>query len=208
MKKRSHSRLNDRLVTGLLRAFLDCGYENVTMVRLASACGVTRRTLYNHFSNKEEAFRAVLRSRHAIEIDAGMAAGEQIVGQGGSALDAFVAIMDTRYGEARRALDQSPHAVEINYTAFRRCRDVMIDSAVRFQQRVATFVAELIERDLLRLRPDVTPADLAQLLADGARGVNQSLPPLPAVGLPDRYRRMFAAILSGCTVADVGHLKN
>jgi hypothetical protein len=50
---------------------------------------------------------------------------------------------------------------------------------------------------MLRLRDGVTHADLAQLLADGARGVNQSLPPLPAADLPERYRVMFAAILFG-----------
>jgi hypothetical protein len=53
--------------------------------------------------------------------------------------------------------------------------------------------------DQRRLRAGVTHAGLVQLLADGARGVNQSLPPLPAVDLRERYRTMFAAILFGTT---------
>jgi hypothetical protein len=39
---------------------------------------------------------------------------------------------------------------------------------------------------------------MAQYLADGARGVNQSLPPRPAVTLAERYRKMSAAVLYGC----------
>lgn len=183
----------------LRQAFFDFGYDELTMVRLAEACGVTRRTLYNYYSNKEEAFRDLLRFRHAIEIAAGFDAGQRVLEQGGSALDAIVAIMDTRYGMARRDLEKSPHAVEINYTAFRRCRDVMIASAVEYQDRLAALLAELNERGLLRLRPDITPSALAQMLADGARGVNQSLPPQPETGLPERYRRMFAAIIAGCS---------
>jgi AcrR family transcriptional regulator len=186
------------LLHSLRQAFFDFGYETPTMVDLAKACGVTRRTLYNHCVNKTDAFRAILRWRHGIEIAAGMDAGRHALAAGCSVLDAAVAIMDTRYGEARRDLGQSAHAVEINYAAFRYCREVMIASAVDFQTRLADWLAELAADGQLRLREGVTALELAQLLADGARGVNQSLPPLPAAGLPARYRRMFAAILHGC----------
>lgn len=189
---------NERLLGRLRQAFLDFGYEQPSMVALAMACGVTRRTLYNYFRNKEDAFRAMLAWRHDIEIAEGFAAGERVLAAGGSALDAIVAIMDVRYGAARRDLDKSPHAVEINYTAFRRCRDVMSRSATHLQARLAELLERLAEQGLLRLRPTVSTDDLAQYLCDGARGVNQSLPAQPAFGLPERYRRMFQAILTGC----------
>lgn len=189
---------NARLMQRLRQAFLNFGYEQPTMVGLAKACDVTRRTLYNYFSSKEEAFRGMLRWRHAIEIEAGLDAGRRVLTAGGSTLDAVVAIMDVRYAEARRDLDRSPHAVEINYTAFRRCRDVMSSSATVFQDRVAELLAEMTARRLLRLRPGLTPEALSQLLCDGARGVNQTLPAQPASTLPERYRAMFQAILFGC----------
>ncbi|HEY1932503.1 MAG TPA: TetR/AcrR family transcriptional regulator [Acetobacteraceae bacterium] len=189
---------SDRLLGPLRQAFFDFGYEQPTMGVLATSCGVTRRTLYNHFSNKEEAFRAMLRWRHGIEIAAGLAAGQRVLAAGGSPLDAVVTVMDVRYAEARRDLEGSPHAVEINYTAFRRCRDVMSHSAAVFQDRLAELLADLAVRDLVRLRPGVTPAALSQYLCDGARGVNQTLPPQPPGTLPERYRAMFTAILFGC----------
>ena len=49
------------LALRLRQAFLDHGYEQLTMSGLAQVCGLTRRALYHHFSNKEEAFRFVLR---------------------------------------------------------------------------------------------------------------------------------------------------
>ena len=182
----------------LHQAFLDFGYEQPTMVGLAKACEVTRRTLYNHFSSKEEAFRGQLRWRHAIEITAGLEAGTRVLAEDGSALDAIVSIMDRRYGMTHRALEKSPHAVELNYTAFRRCRDVMSESATTFQDGLATSLAAMVEQKLLRLRACMTPVMLAQHLCDGARGVNQSLPAQPATSLPERYRQMFEVILFGC----------
>lgn len=199
MKNPAKDPPSDHLFPRLQRAFLDLGYERPTMEELARACEVTRRTLYNHFGNKEGAFRAQLRWGHTIEIAAGFAAGNRVLAQGGNALDAVVAIMDARYGVTRRNLESSPHAVEINYVAFRSFRDVMAESAAAFQDRLGEFLADLQQAGLLRLRPDVSPAELAQLLADGARGVNQTLPPQPALSLPERYRRMFAAILRGCS---------
>ena len=35
------------------------------------------------------------------------------------------------------------------------------------------------------------------MLCDGARGSNQTLPPIPIEKLPDRYRRVIGAILYG-----------
>ncbi|MDR3372996.1 MAG: helix-turn-helix domain containing protein, partial [Ancalomicrobiaceae bacterium] len=75
---------HDHMMGRLRQQFLDHGYENVTMIALARGCDLTRRALYNHFSGKEEAFRAVLRWSHAIEIEAGIAAGERVLGEGGS----------------------------------------------------------------------------------------------------------------------------
>lgn len=188
----------DILFGRIRQAFLDHGYDQLTMIGLAKACDLTRRALYHHFNGKEEAFREMLRWRHQIEIAAGLAAGDRVVAEGGGALNAIVEIFDARYGAARRDLERSPHASEINHEAFRRCRDIMVDSAESFQEELATFLRKLAERDLLHLRASYTPGDVAQLLADGARGVNQTLPPSPADTLPQRYMRMCAAVLYGC----------
>lgn len=169
------------------------------MSGLAPLCGMTRRALYHHFSNKAEAFRYMLRDSGERSILVGMAAGRRALEAGGSVLDIVTAIMDMRYGEARRLLGTSPHAAEINDHAFRLARDVMVEHATAFQAQLAELIVELQQRRLLAPKPAITPEILAQLLCDAARGTNQTLPPIPASELSGRYRLILSAILYGAT---------
>jgi AcrR family transcriptional regulator len=182
----------------LRQGFLDFGYEQLTMGKLAQLCGLTRRGLYHHFSNKDEAFRFVLRLGNERSTQAGMAAGREALEAGRSVADVVGEIMDVRYGETRRKLAASPHALEINDQAFRRAGDTMMAAATVFQAQLTAFLAELQEKRRLALRDGITAEDLAQLLADGARGVNQARPPVAPEKLPERYRAMCRAILHGC----------
>jgi AcrR family transcriptional regulator len=191
-------RSDDRLMARLRQAFLDYGYEQPTMIGLAKACDLTRRALYHHFSGKEDAFRAVLRWRHVREIEAGMEAAQARIAEGASVVEALVAAFDARYGETRRDLARSPHALELNREAFRRAHDVMSESAIDFQARLAEFLSRLAERGLLRPKEGVDFAEMAQLLCDGARGCNQTLPLRSPLSLPERYARMCEAVLYGC----------
>jgi AcrR family transcriptional regulator len=188
------------LVRPLRQAFLDFGYEQSTMVGLAKACDLTRRALYHHFSSKEEAFRFVLRYDGDMAIRLALETAHQRMVDGANAVEILTATMDARYAENRRVLAASPHALEINDQAFRRARDIMVGAAVEFQRRLAELIVEMAEKHLLTPRPSVTPEALAQMLADGARGSNQALPPVRPDELPDRYRAILGAILYGATV--------
>lgn len=187
----------EKLAKRLRQAFLDYGYEKITMSALAEVCGLTRRALYHHFSNKEEAFRFVLRFDGEVAIKEGLAAGRARIEQGASAVEILTEIMDARYGENRRRLAVSPHALEINDQAFRRARDIMVEAAVDFQRHLAKILIELDSRGLVRLCPRITAEALAQMLADGARGSNQTLPPVPVEQLRQRYALIIEAILFG-----------
>jgi AcrR family transcriptional regulator len=187
----------ERMMEALRLAFHNFGYGLLTMGGLAKACDLTTRALYHHFQNKEDAFRDTIRWNHVREISRGWEAGRQTLAVGGGALETIVAILDCRFGQARRDLELSPHASELNFELFRRCRDIMEESAAVFQTGLAEVLVNLEERGLLRLRPNQTPAQAAQLLADGARGVNQTLPSQAAATLPERYARMCEALLYG-----------
>lgn len=187
----------ENLAERLRQAFLDHGYEQMTMSGLADLCGFSRRALYHHFSNKEEAFRYWLDFYNRQSVAKGIAAGRSIMATGGSAVDVIVETIDVRYGDARRRLAHSPHALEINDQAFRRSRDLMVKTAIDFQAKVAEILAELEDHHLLQLAPGVTTTTLAQSLCDGARGTNQALPPIPINELSVRYRQIVEAILFG-----------
>ena len=188
------------LLTQVNQAFLDYGYGGLSMVGLAKACGFTQRALYYYFSNKEEAFRAVIAWRHVEDVALALEAGRSVRAKGGGALDIFATILDVRYGETRRRVTASPHTVELNAEAFSRCRDLMIKSAVSFQADLENLVIELQAARLLKLNGEFTAAQIAQALADGGRAVNQALPPIARDGFSARYRQMCAMVLYGCAV--------
>lgn len=187
----------ERLAGRLTQAFLDVGFDRSTMSDLAKACGLTRRALYHHFSNKEEAFRYMLRYNGDIAMRMGSEAGREALEAGEDPVEVLTRTMNIRYGETRRRLALSPHATEINDNAFRLARDIMVEAAISFQAQVAELVVAMEARDLMKLKAETTPAALAQTLCDGARGTNQTLPPIPPEELVHRYRAMMAAILYG-----------
>jgi len=180
------------------QAFLDHGYSGLSMVGLAKACGFTQRALYYYFNNKEDAFRAVIQDRNDQAVELGRQAGKAARAQGGSALDIFAEILDIRYGDTRRRVMQSPHTVELNAEAFKRCRDLMIQSAIAFQGELAELIVDLEECRMLKLNGRFTPAQIAQGLADGGRAVNQALPPIESEDFKGRYRQMSEMVLYGC----------
>jgi AcrR family transcriptional regulator len=186
------------LLNRVNQAFLDYGYSGLSMVTMAKACGFTQRALYYYFSNKEQAFRAIIQHRNDEAIDQGLEAGKAIRAQGGSALDIFAEILDIRYGNTRRRVIPSPHTVEINAEAFRRCRDLMIQSAIAFQAELEDLIVDLQNSRMLKLNGHFTAAEIAQALADAGRAVNQGLPPIAAEDLSGRYRRMCEMVLYGC----------
>jgi AcrR family transcriptional regulator len=181
-------------------AFMDHGYDALTMVELAQACAFTRRALYHYFNSKEAAYRAVIRHFNAVAVANGLEAGSAVRRQGGGALDILAETLDVRYGDTRRNLNTSAHIVELNAEAFRRGRDIMIESAIAFHTELERLIGDLVTDGLMTLRPGLSAQTLAQLLTDGARGVNQSLPPIASEDYARRYRQMVEAILYGSAI--------
>jgi AcrR family transcriptional regulator len=180
------------------QAFLDYGYSGLSMVTMAKACGFTQRALYYYFNNKEAAYRAVIHHRNEEAIALAREAGKLIRAKGGSALDILAEILDIRYGDTRRRVIGSPHTVELNAEAFKRCRDLMIQSAVDFQRELQDLIIDLQKNRLLKLNGRFTAAEISQALADGGRAVNQALPPIAREDFSGRYRLTCEMILYGC----------
>ena len=186
------------LLFQLERAFLAHGYRALTMEKLADACNFSRRALYFYFSSKAEVFRAVNVFRNEMALSTGFAAGRKRWADGGNALEILSEIIDVRYGDTRRLSNASKHLVELNAEVFARCNDIVKDVAVRFENELTQFIVELQHAGLFQLRPDVAAEQLAQALANGARGVNQRLPAVRPDEFTSRYREMSRFILYGC----------
>ena len=187
-----------RVAVRAQEAFLRHGYDSMTMVTLAAACGLTRRALYYYFSSKDEAFRAMIQLENDSALDLGRRAAQNVLNsKRPTALAAIAAWMDARYGETRRKLSTSPFGKEINDAAFAICGDIMVEYATLSHDELAKLLRLLQKKRLLKLNRSASPESVGRLLADGARGVNQTRPPIPNSALAERYREISAAILYG-----------
>src|SRR6185437_14418001 len=171
-------------------------------------CNFTRRALYFYFSSKAEAFRAYTLFRNEVALSTSFEAGRKRWSDGGNALEIVSEIINIRYGDTRRLGNASKHVVELNAEVFTRCIDIVRDVALIFEADLAKLIIELQSAGLLHLRPDVTAEQFSEALANGARGVNQRLPPIAPEELANRYRDMCRFILYGCAeIPAAGGLK-
>lgn len=71
--RRERKRKSDIVLKAAEQAFMDTGYGNTSMDAIAELAGVSKRTVYSNFGNKQELFAAVIRKRcedvlpHAME---------------------------------------------------------------------------------------------------------------------------------------------
>ncbi len=59
-KKRNTSKKRTAIIDAAAQAFMQDGYDNASMDRIAELAGASKRTVYNHFPSKEDLFQAVL----------------------------------------------------------------------------------------------------------------------------------------------------
>lgn len=194
-------RLSETEILSRVReAFLQHGFDAISMGELAKAAGLSRRGFYYRYASKDAVYRSMIRWQNEESLIRGLEAGRLVRAEGGTPVDVFTEIMNIRFGVTRRMVESSPHAVELNAVAFAKCRDIAIDVAIRFQEDMASLIESLVDEDVLQLRRGFSAADIAQILAYGARGVNQALPPAPVDTLPKRYRQLCEAVLLGATI--------
>ncbi len=73
----------EQILQGAMRVFLSCGYAGTSMDRVATEAGVSKQTIYSHFTNKEGLFKALLEwmtlSRFQEVYDGGQLRGEPAI---------------------------------------------------------------------------------------------------------------------------------
>lgn len=177
--------------------FLAQGYYAPTMTSIAKACGLTRRSLYHHFHSKEDLLRALLVLGNREARDRADWTAQKALARGADALDVVAEWLDDRFGSTRRTVMRSAGGDDLNRAAFSLANDIMIEVSHESNARLAALLEELCRRGRLILRPGRTTAELAEVIGDGARGVNQQRPPVPPGQIASRYRRAVEAILYG-----------
>jgi AcrR family transcriptional regulator len=179
------------------KAFIKRGFDAITMIDLAQACGFTRRALYHHHSSKEEAFRDVMLFGNMRGFESAHIATERALAANESAIDVVHALLDTRFGDTRRLVSRSPHAQELNDAVSRLCGDIVNAAAARLHTELAVVLEKLQAQGKMKIETDVTFAELAYMLAAGMRGINQTRPLLKEHEFSPRYREIITAIMRG-----------
>ena len=186
-----------KIVQRVRDLFLAQGYHPVSMTAIAAACGLTRRALYHHFHQKPELLRAMLvLSNREAQKDADWAARKEMA-RGGSALDVVAVWLDSRFGATRRLVEKAPGGEDLNKASFSIAHDILIEASVETNAALVALLDELCARGRMTLKPEHATAELAQIISDGARGVNQRRPQVPPGQIALRYRRITEAILYG-----------
>jgi AcrR family transcriptional regulator len=103
-------RRQDELLDAAAGLFLDMGYHEATMERIAGSLGMTKRTIYSRYADKAALFKATV--QHAID--------RMVAGQ----------------AEALRALENTDLETLLGETARMRIRQVMSRDGVRLQRIV------------------------------------------------------------------------
>jgi AcrR family transcriptional regulator len=181
--------------------FISRGYHAPTMTDMADTFGLTRRALYHHFHSKLELFRAMLVLGNIEARERADWTAQKALAQDESALDIVAAWLDSRFGNTRRALGHTPYGEELNHVAYSLCNDIMIEVSYDTNTRLTALLDELCRRGKLTIKPERSTKELAQIIGDGARGVNQERPPVPAGEIASRYRRIAEAIMYGWTLS-------
>ena len=77
---RSADQTRNRILEGAYKLFRRKGYSRVTMDDIAAKASLTKRTLYHHFSSKDELLANVLETQHHLALQAFRTFGDQLSG--------------------------------------------------------------------------------------------------------------------------------
>ena len=93
-----------KILAAATRIFARKGYDGASMSGIATAAGITKPVLYDHFVSKDELFETLLRSIRDGLLAKGRAIGESSIGDKvkfRSAIDAFFAFVETQPDAAK-----------------------------------------------------------------------------------------------------------
>jgi AcrR family transcriptional regulator len=164
------------ILDAALRRFIHCGYRRTSMDDVAREAELSRTALYQHFTNKEEIFRALaadLYRRALIAADDAAKANDTFE-------ERLFRVLDAKMGFFYNLLRGSEHGREMLDDGNRLCGDLTKQAGQRNQQILARVIRDGATRGAFSLqRVGLAPGSSAQFLidcADGLVGRQGSLP--------------------------------
>ncbi len=180
----------EQLLDAALVTFARYGFRRTAMDDIATAAGVSRPSLYQHFAGKDDVFRALSQRIHDRALDASRAAARQDA----ALADRLRAVLAPKLDLVLDLAHTSPHAAELLDENDRICGAVEQE----FRKRLLDLLISVFRAAARRGEVDLagrglTAADAAALAVDGVLGVERD----PA-GADVQRRRLtqFSAVLA------------
>ena len=158
----------DQILDSSLAVFCRYGFSKTTMKDLADAAGISRASLYLHFNNKEELFRAGSERAHATV----MSEVEARLGGEGSVIQRIDAAMTEYLQGLMEEISASPHGQELFDSNWNLSSDITQASRERVTDLIATALFEASREEEIELRGiRTTPSELAGLIMSTVEGI-------------------------------------
>ena len=144
-----HDKRRHEILEKALDAFMEEGYEEVTLQKIAGRCGITRTTLYTYFKNKREIFNfSVKQFLEVLENDITLVKNDNVLSCTDKIIKIMTVILD-RLEENKRIL-----SVVLNYLVYIFKSDPELSE--RAQGDVSRVPAYRFRRRTVRLRHILT----------------------------------------------------
>ncbi|KJC64344.1 transcriptional regulator, TetR family [Agreia bicolorata] len=157
----------DQILDASLAVFCRYGFSKTTMKDLAEAAGISRASLYLHFSNKEDVFRAGSQRAHATV----MADVEAMLKTDGPAIERINKAMTAYLQGLMEEISASPHGQELFDSNLALSKDITQESRQHLTNRIAEVLDEAAVAGEIALDDlGTTPTDVADLILATVEG--------------------------------------
>lgn len=166
------------------------GFRRSSMESIARRAGVSRATLYLHWSGKTELLRGLVEQLHADHI----AAMEQALADRDRPLEQrLVAMLEARFVRFVRLTSASPHAAELYDLHSRMCGDIARASQQRSEQLLERLIRDAVaDREIDLERIGLSAPKLAGVLFDCAHGAKGED---PSLATPEEFQQRLHRVV-------------
>lgn len=182
-----------------MEVFAQSGYRRASMDQVAEAAGLTRQAVYHYFRSKTDLFRASVEAlhegAHETEIEAGRVAEEA----GQDLAEILAAQIDARFRYIVECLEETSQPEELLSERQAQTRDLIQNFVEQNQKLHTTTIERVCRAQGLRLRDDMSAADLARAIQIAVSGFDDLR--FKASFLDD-LRRVVSLIVTGAVTSD------
>lgn len=168
MSNSSGMSTREEILAAAREVFRHYGCAKTSMSDLARAAQLSRTALYNHFSNKDEVFRALAQSLYARFQEAAEKAAESP----GAPLERLERVLKSK-SIFHESLAGSRHGMELLDANHRLCGDLLSEANERFAALIEQVLKEGLVSNALNARGS-TAAEVASTLVSAVEGISHA----------------------------------